>query len=176
MDLLISLCQGYTWVSPPQIPAWLGTVLLVGRPLLSMPFTPTSRFLLSGSKPCVSPGSSALQPQLLWLSALCDSIKNALQLSSVPWLSLQLCYFRWLSGKESACDAGLIPVWGRSPGEGNGNPLHYSCLGNPMDRGAWRATVHGVTTELNLVTKQQQQHHYSGGFLLCKSGSLQPVA
>ena len=38
-----------------------------------------------------------------------------------------------------------IPGSGRSPGEGNGNPLQYSCLGNPMDRGAWQATVHGVT-------------------------------
>ena len=50
-------------------------------------------------------------------------------------------------GKESACNAGdpgLIPGWGRSPGEGNGNPLQYSCLGNPMDRGAWWGTVHGV--------------------------------
>ena len=42
-------------------------------------------------------------------------------------------------------NAGLIHVWGRSPGEGNGNPIQYSCLGNPMDRGAWWATVHGVT-------------------------------
>ena len=50
--------------------------------------------------------------------------------------------------KESACqvgDLGLILGLGRPPGEGNGNPLQYSCLGNPMDRGAWRATVHGVT-------------------------------
>jgi len=39
---------------------------------------------------------------------------------------------------------GLILGPGRSPGEGNGNPIHYSCLGNPTDRGAWRATVHGV--------------------------------
>ena len=39
-------------------------------------------------------------------------------------------------------DAGSIPGSGRSPGEGNGNPLQYSCLGNPMDRGAWWATVH----------------------------------
>ena len=49
--------------------------------------------------------------------------------------------------KESACqagDAGLIPGPGRSPGKGNGNPLQYFCLGNPMDRGTWRATVHGV--------------------------------
>ena len=42
-------------------------------------------------------------------------------------------------------DAGLIPGWGRSPGEGNGNPLQSSCLEKAMDRGAWQATVHGVT-------------------------------
>ena len=41
-------------------------------------------------------------------------------------------------------DTGLIPGTGRPPGEGNGNPLQYSCLENPMDRGAWRATVHAV--------------------------------
>ena len=49
--------------------------------------------------------------------------------------------------KESACnegDQGSIPGSGRSPGEGNGNPLQYSCLENPMDRGDWRATVRGV--------------------------------
>ena len=52
-----------------------------------------------------------------------------------------------LDGKESACDAGdlgSIPGSGRSPREGNGNPLQYSCLENPMFRGAWQATVHGV--------------------------------
>ena len=42
-------------------------------------------------------------------------------------------------------NSGSIPGSGRSPGEGNGNPLQYSCLENPMDRGAWRATVHGIT-------------------------------
>ena len=41
-------------------------------------------------------------------------------------------------------DTGSIPGPGRSPGEGNGNPLQYSCLRNPVDRGAWRATVHGL--------------------------------
>ena len=49
--------------------------------------------------------------------------------------------------KVSACNAGdlgSIPGLGRSPGEGNGNPLQYSCLENPMDGGAWWATVHGV--------------------------------
>ena len=45
----------------------------------------------------------------------------------------------------NAGDVGLIPGSGRSPGVGNDNPLQYSCLGNPMDRGAWQATVHGVT-------------------------------
>ena len=45
---------------------------------------------------------------------------------------------------ENTEEAGLIPGLGRSPGEGNGNPLQYSCLENPMDRGAWRATVHGI--------------------------------
>ena len=39
---------------------------------------------------------------------------------------------------------GSVPGWGRFPGQGHGNPLQYSCLGNPMDRGAWRATVHKV--------------------------------
>ena len=51
------------------------------------------------------------------------------------------------NGKESACDAGdqgLIPGSGRSPGDGNGNPLQYSCLENPMDTEAWWATVLGV--------------------------------
>ena len=49
--------------------------------------------------------------------------------------------------KASACnagDSGSIPGLGRSPGEGNDNPLQYSCLENPMERGAWKATVHGV--------------------------------
>ena len=68
--------------------------------------------------------------------------ENVLKLEAMmglPW---------WLSSKESACNAGdlgLTPGLGRSPGEGNGNPLQYSYLENPMDRGAWWATVHGVT-------------------------------
>ena len=51
------------------------------------------------------------------------------------------------SANAGAGDAGSIPGSGRSPGGGNGNPLQYSCLGNPMDRGAWRATVHGVAKD-----------------------------
>ena len=55
-------------------------------------------------------------------------------------------------GKESvsnAGDLGSIPGLGRSPGGGKGNPLQYSCLENPMDRGAWGATVHGVANRRN---------------------------
>ena len=58
-----------------------------------------------------------------------------------------------LSGKESACsaidtgDVGSIPGSGRATGEGHGNPFQYSCLGNPMDRGAWRATVLCLVTQ-----------------------------
>jgi len=58
----------------------------------------------------------------------------------------------WLSSKESSCnpgDMGLIPGSGRFPGEGYGNPLQYSCLGHPMVRGAWWATVHGIAKELD---------------------------
>ena len=46
---------------------------------------------------------------------------------------------------SNAGDPGSVPGLGRSPGERNGNPLQYSCLGKSLDRGAWRATVHGVT-------------------------------
>ena len=65
----------------------------------------------------------------------------------------------WLSGKES-CQCrrcGFDPWSGRSTGEGNGNPLQYSCLEDPMNQGVWQA-IHGILKESrDLVTKQQQQ-------------------
>ena len=70
-----------------------------------------------------------------------------LLLMSILTLDL-LCIFGGSNGKESACtvgDLGSIPGLGRSPGEGNGNPLQCLCLDKPMDRGAWWATVHGVS-------------------------------
>ena len=59
-------------------------------------------------------------------------------------------------GKESACnagDVGLILGLGRSPGEGNGNPLQYSYLENPMDRGVWQDTDHGVAKSLTWLSE-----------------------
>ena len=70
-----------------------------------------------------------------------------IQLSKYMYLFFFQGLPQWLSGKESICsvgDPGLIPGSGRSPGEGNGNPLQCSCLENPADRRVWRATVQGV--------------------------------
>ena len=65
-------------------------------------------------------------------------------------------------GKESACNAedpGSVPGSERHPGEGNGYPLHYSCLENSMDRGAWWATIHGVTeSKMTENTPPNAQH------------------
>ena len=66
---------------------------------------------------------------------------------AAQFLRVVVCFPHSSVGKESDCNArvvGLIPGSGRSSGEGNGNPLRYSCLENPMDRGAWQATVYGV--------------------------------
>ena len=63
---------------------------------------------------------------------------------------------RWLSSKESASsaqNAKFDPCVRRSLGEGNGDPLQYSCLGYPIDRGGWRATVHGVSKELDTTER-----------------------
>ena len=76
----------------------------------------------------------------------------------VLWVGIDNGLPWWLSGKESTCnvgDVGSIPGLRRSPGDGNGHPLQCSCLGNPRDRGAWWATVHGAPTELDSATKQQ---------------------
>ena len=65
-----------------------------------------------------------------------------------------ICSF-YPDGKESACNAGdlgSIPESGRLPGEGNGNPLQYSCLENPMNGGAWWAKVHGVAKSQTLLS------------------------
>ena len=72
-------------------------------------------------------------------------------------VAFSVSYYYYLVGKESACNAGdpgLIPGLERALGEGNGNSLQYSCLGNPKDREAWRATVHWVArVRHDLATK-----------------------
>ena len=98
-----------------------------------------------------SPGKSHGQRSLVGYTP--NGLKSQTQVSTHTHFGL----LWWFSGKESACytgDAGSVPGSGRSPGEGNGNPLQYSCLGNPMDRGAWWPVVHGVArAEHDLATK-----------------------
>ena len=75
---------------------------------------------------------------------------------------------QWLRGKESACnarDTGSVPRLGRSPGEGNGDPLQDSGWGNPMDRGARRATVHGAAQSLQSRTRLSRRVHAQVGFI-----------
>ena len=63
---------------------------------------------------------------------------------------------------EDIRDMGSIPGWGGSPGEGHGNPHQYSCLENPVDGGAWWATVHGVTKSWTQVKQLSTAQHSSG--------------
>ena len=81
------------------------------------------------------------------LHEVAKSITSHREVIKLPATFRGLGFPGGLDDKESACNAGeqgSIPGSGRSPGEGNGNPLQYSCLENPMDRGDWRATVHAV--------------------------------
>ena len=80
-------------------------------------------------------------------SLVVQLVKNPLANAEDTKVNVKIGLLWWLSGKESAChtrDLGLISGSGRSPGEGNGTPLQYSCLENPMDGRAWKAAVHGV--------------------------------
>ena len=79
---------------------------------------------------------------------------------------------RWLSGKNpppNAGNVGLIPELGSYPGEGNDNPLQYSCLGNPMDRGAWWATVCGVAKSQTQLSDWVCMHSLWGAAKLLQS-------
>ena len=101
-----------------------------------------------------------LEPECFCIGAQATASPGALAHPQQHWglLSLHICVksikyiymsFPGFSNKESTAnaDVGLIPRLGRSSGEGNGNPFQYFCLGNPMDRGAWQAIVHGVSKE-----------------------------
>ena len=81
--------------------------------------------------------------------AICKDLQVGVLITTCGWLGTLIRNItQWLSSKESACNAGdlgSIPVLGRSPGGGHGNPLQHSYLENSMDRGVWQATVHGAT-------------------------------
>ena len=95
--------------------------------------------------PGIKLGSPALPADFYQLSY--QGSPNPVIIISYYYHNLLEAFLGGSVGKESACnvgDPGSIPGWGRSLGEGNGNPLQYSCLENPIDRGTWSATVHGV--------------------------------
>ena len=120
------------------------------------PLPPPSPSHPSGSSQCTSPEHPV--PCINLGLAIYFTYDNI----HVSMLFFFQLVFNWFPGGSdgkasaySAGDLGSIPGWGRSLGEGNGNPLQYSCLKNPMDGGAWQATVHGVTksrTRLNDFT------------------------
>ena len=82
----------------------------------------------------------------------------------LPVLEFHIGASQVLSGKESTCqagdagDLGSIPGLGRFPRVGNGNALQYSCLENPMDRGAWQATVHGIAKSQTQLSEPRISH------------------
>ena len=109
---------------------------------------------LLAEPPCLQDQSFSIKPSTGWMRPIHTLEGNLLYSKSTDFKG----FSGSSDGKESACnvgDPGLIPGSGRSPGEGNGNPLQYSCLENPMNGGVWQATVHGVAkihTPLNDFT------------------------
>ena len=86
---------------------------------------------------------------------------------------------RWLSGKEFTCqagDVGSIAGSARSPGEGNGDPLQYSCLENFTDRGAWWARVHGVAKSQARLSDYTATNSSHTGYVFCVCVCMCPLA
>ena len=150
------MCNGYPRLNcksqhlPPEIPLCQRIFNKKLRILIWIPWSMFWRNNHSRTKMVVWSQLDVLFPEFICTQKIYRRIKKTFWRKSsrmgIPW---------WLRGKESACntgDPGSIPGLGRSPGEVHGNPLQYSCLENPMDRGAWWATVHGVaesnTTEV----------------------------
>ena len=125
---------------------WAGRTLKMWEPTPNMGFHTISSAALFPlpHHPSVSSSknirTSAPFETLSWSEDMSSSpCAHGVEVFGLPW---------WLSDKESTCyegDSSSIPQSGTSPGEGNDNPLQYSCLENPRDRGAWQAIVHGVT-------------------------------
>ena len=109
---------------------------------------------------CVSPTHWKLLISMVFWRRQYHKLPLALSLSNLGGSVVKnLCV-----NKGDTGDSGLIPGSGRSPAEGNGNPLQYSCLENPMDRGAWQATVHGVAqnrTQLKWLSTAQVKYMFN---------------
>jgi len=111
-------------------------------------------------KPYLSSNSSKLSHLDKSPHSFKESVSKVLQKNScfeliyvTIWASLVTQMVKNLPAVLRATgDQGSVPGLGRSPGEGNGNPLEYSCLENPIDRGAWQATVHGVAMSQTRLT------------------------
>ena len=126
---------------------------------------------LSSSQLCPHGVGVACYPSSFGSRALCrlsrpQHLHSCWQTASLDGFSTLVGYFPGGSeGQESACsagDVGSIPGSGRSPGEGHGNPLQYFSLENPRDRGAWRATVHGVAKSRTRLSDQGAGEGTSG--------------
>ena len=124
---------------------------------------------------CFMSSSNCFFLTCIWISQESSKVVWYFHLfKTFPWFVVIHTVPGSSAGKESTCNAGdlgLNPGLGRCPGEGNGYPLQYSCLKNPMDRGDWRATVHGVAksqTRLNdwrLLTYFRQGSPWKAGTL-----------
>ena len=131
-QLCLTLCNPID--CPCQAPLWMG-ILQAG--ILEWVSMPSSR---GSSQPRDQTQVSCIAGKFFTVWATTET-----------YIGSQILYHRgsrWLSGKESACSAGdtsSVPGSGRSCGGGHGNPLQYSCLENPMDRGGWWTTDHRVT-------------------------------
>ena len=107
----------------------------------------------------------------------CHNVEGKRKVNNL--LTFLLGLHLWFSNKESACnagdtgDSGSIPGSGRAPGGGNGNPFQYSCLENPMDRGAWWAAVHGVAkSQIRLKQLSTHTRSYSEKAMAPHSSTL----
>ena len=150
--------------SNPHLLHWqMGSISLShhGSPYLCMKkWEGVSRSVMSNSlKP------HGLQPTRLFCPWNSPSKNTGERILSGPQFPHWYSPLRGFSGgsvvKNPPANAGAvgsISGSGRSPGEGNGNPLQYSCLGNPMDRGAWQATVHGITQSWTQLSTHTHTH------------------
>ena len=129
-------------------------------PSAALHTVPDKHTLQTRYTPCQDkPPSRSLQSseKSKWETVVASVTPPLITCTSLPIIPFYICaIITWHTKKVGSVsknppgnmrDAGLIPGSGRSPGEGNGSPLQDSCPGNPMDRGAWWAAVHGVTKE-----------------------------